>query len=123
MYARRRTGFAAAATAPARALVAKNSQSVLRERPMLENIDKLPLYFLALFHGFITAYIVYVLTDLDFSEAYFVLFVIFCSFINVLLVKLIYAASLCVFLLWQYFTRHCYANNRANTRAQKSSKA
>jgi hypothetical protein len=89
---------------------------------MLENIDKLLLYFLALFHGFITAYIVFVLTDLDFSEAYFVLFVIFCSLINVLLVRLLYASWLCFSLLWQQITPSCTVGptQTANTRAKLS---
>src|ERR1700722_19347584 len=96
---------------------------------MFENIDKLPLYFISLFHGFITAYIVYVLTDLDFSEAYFVLFVIFCSFVNVLLVRLLYAGWLSVYLLGQHFMALCAAGRAAqsagtddiaNTRAKLS---
>jgi hypothetical protein len=54
---------------------------------MFEGIEKLPLYFLSLFHGIVTAYFVYLYTDIDISDTYFVLFVIFCCVINIIIVR------------------------------------
>jgi hypothetical protein len=63
---------------------------------MFEGIEKLPLYFLSVFHGIVTAYLVYAFTDIEISDTYFVIFVIFCCIVNIITVRLV--AYLCVFL-------------------------
>jgi hypothetical protein len=56
---------------------------------MFEGIEKLPLYFLSLFHGIVTVYLVYAFTDIEISETYFIVFVIFCCIINIITVRLV----------------------------------
>jgi hypothetical protein len=55
---------------------------------MFEGIEKLPVYFISLFHGLVTAYFVYLYTDIDISDTYFVLFVLFCSVVNIVIVRI-----------------------------------
>ena len=55
---------------------------------MFEGIDKLPIYFISVFHGIVTAYLVYIFTDVEISDTYFIVFVIFCCVINILIARL-----------------------------------
>ena len=64
---------------------------------MLDGIDKLPLYFVSLFHGIITAYLVYLFTDLEISDTYFIVFVIFCCIVNIITVRLVICLFIAVF--------------------------
>src|ERR1700722_4571875 len=55
---------------------------------MFEGIEKLPAYFLSVFHGIVTAYLVYSFTDIEISDTYFVIFVIFCCVVNIITVRM-----------------------------------
>jgi hypothetical protein len=55
---------------------------------MFEGIEKVPAYFLSVFHGIVTAYLVYAFTDIEISDTYFVIFVIFCCVINIVTVRM-----------------------------------
>jgi hypothetical protein len=55
---------------------------------MFEGIEKVPAYFLSVFHGIVTAYLVYAFTDIEISDTYFVIFVIFCCVVNIITVRL-----------------------------------
>lgn len=66
---------------------------------MLSDIEKIPRYFFSMLHGLVTAYLVYLFTDIDISESYFILFLIFCCCINIITVRLF----LIVIFSLQYF--------------------
>ena len=64
---------------------------------MFEGVDKLPLYFISVFHGIVTAYLVYMFTDIEISDTYFIIFVIFCCVINIVTVRIILYLGVLIF--------------------------
>ena len=61
---------------------------------MPEDLDKLIVYVLSLLHGIVSAYLFYLLTGLEISEAYFIIFVIFCACLNILLMRIFRIATI-----------------------------
>ena len=69
----------------------------------MENIERLTLYIFPLFHGILSAYLVSLLTDLQISEAYFILLVIVCACLNLIVARIILFAIYAIKLGWQKF--------------------
>ncbi len=64
---------------------------------MFEGIEKVPAYLLSVFHGIVTAYLVYSFTDIEISDTYFVIFVIFCCVVNIVTVRLVLFSYMVLF--------------------------
>ena len=65
---------------------------------MFEGIEKVPAYLLSVFHGIVTAYLVYAFTDIEISvDPYFVIFVIFCCVVNIVTVRLVLFSYMVLF--------------------------
>jgi hypothetical protein len=53
------------------------------------NLDRFVVYGFSIFHGIVTAYFVFLLTGADIGEAYFLILVLFCCFLNMVVMRAI----------------------------------
>jgi hypothetical protein len=67
----------------------------------MENVEKVAKYLIILFHGVVTAYLLKSLTDIELSDAHFIILIIFCAYLNIILARVLAYLGLSVAMAHQ----------------------